>query len=401
MSARKAIIKNQLIKALFYDQELPVADLSVRIGKSIPSTQALIQELKTEGVILEQGFASSTGGRRAQVYSLRRDLFCILAVAMDQLETRVALIDNSNELIGEIRSYNLTLKDNPNALEELIGILREFLNDNTTHRHSISGIGIGMPGFIDPKLGINHSFFEPRGISISGRLEDEFDLPVFIDNDSSLIALAEHKWGAARGYDNAMVVNIGWGVGLGMIVEGKLFRGHNGFAGEFSHISIFNNHIQCSCGKYGCLETESSLIYLGNLVRQNKKANTKTMIQFDEKTPGKDIAKRTLQAAKSGDRFALETLSIPAYNIGRGLAILIHLLNPEMVVISGLGALAGKVWLAPVQQGINEHSILKLSEQTNLTLSSLKYDAHLYGATALVMDQAEKLNFKSKPAIAR
>ncbi len=397
MTAQKQFMKRQIIKALYFGQEMSIAELSENIRKSIPSTNNLILDLVKEGIVAEKGLALSTGGRRAQQFSLRPDLFFILSVAVDQLETKIALINNLNQLEGEIRNYNLTLKNNPEALQELIAIIEDFMAASLVPRSMIIGAGIGMPGFVDPKLGTNHSFFGPPEVSISTAISKKLDIPVFIDNDSSLIALAEHKWGAAKGHDNAMVVNIGWGVGLGMIVDGKLFRGHNGFAGEFSHISLFDNKIQCTCGKYGCLETESSLIYFGNLLKSTYSPATQTSIEFDESAPPKDIAKAGLIAAQSGDRYAIEKLAIPGYNVGRGLAILIHLLNPELVVISGLGSLAGKVWLAPIQQGINEHSILKLSEQTSLTLSTLRYDASLFGAAALVMDQAEKLNIKPKP----
>src|SRR5690606_5103452 len=112
----------------------------------------------------------------------------------------------------------------------------------------------------DVTKGINHSFLEAPGKSITAFIKEVTGLPAYIDNDSSLIALAEHRFGGAKGKGTVMVINIGWGIGLGMLLNGHLFRGNNGLAGELSHIPLFTNNKLCSCGKSGCLETETSLL---------------------------------------------------------------------------------------------------------------------------------------------
>jgi predicted NBD/HSP70 family sugar kinase len=137
----------------------------------------------------------------------------------------------------------------------------EVIRKSGVDKKKIIGAGIGMPGFIDSKKGINYTFLEAGEQTISQYLSRQLELPVYIDNDSSLIALAEFRFGLARRQKNAMVLNIGWGIGLGMILNGELFRGQNGFAGEFSHMPLFNNNKLCSCGKTGCLETEASLLW--------------------------------------------------------------------------------------------------------------------------------------------
>ena len=129
-------------------------------------------------------------------------------------------------------------------------------------KNCIIGVGIAMPGFVNIEKGINYSFLFTDNKSISKIIADKVGLPVYIDNDSSLIALAELRFGAVNQKKNVMVLNIGWGVGLGLILNGELFRGHDGFAGEFSHIPLFNNNKLCACGKNGCLETETSLVVL-------------------------------------------------------------------------------------------------------------------------------------------
>ncbi len=391
VNAKKDNLKRKIIKTLFFSKELSCNELSESISKSVPLTTQYINEMVSSGQLMESGYASSTGGRRPQVFSLPSELFYVVSVAMDQLITRIALISSENKYVGEVEKFDLKLANNPNSLEELIAHLKSFIKKNKIPADKIIGIGIGMPGFVDPKKGINHSFLQPASGSIVSAIEEAIGIPVLIDNDSSLIALAELKWGAAKSKDHVMVINIGWGVGLGIIADGKLFRGNQGFAGEFSHIPIFDNNKQCSCGKYGCLETETSLLVVAQKVikgLQNGKVSIiKNMAEGDIKT----VAKKTIEAAQMGDRFSIEALSDSAYNIGRGVAILIHLLNPELIVISGLGSLAGKVWIAPIQQAINEHCIPKIAEDTEIKISTLGYDGELVGAAALVMENYENL----------
>jgi predicted NBD/HSP70 family sugar kinase len=248
-----------------------------------------------------------------------------------------------------------------------------------------------MPGFIDFKKGINYTFLESGDKTISQYLSEKLDMPVYIDNDSSLIALAEFRFGAARYQKNVMVLNIGWGIGLGMILNGQLFRGQNGFAGEFSHMSLFNNNKLCVCGKTGCLETEASLLVVIEKAIEGLK--TGRLSGLGNRFPSGHYEQdweAIVNAAIKGDQYVVGLLSDAAYNIGRGVALLIHLINPELVILSGRGTLAGKVWQAPIQQAINEHCIPRLAVNTTIAISSLGYQAELIGSAALVMEHQVK-----------
>ena len=189
-----------------------------------------------------------------------------------------------------------------------------------------------------------------------------------------------------------MVVNIGWGIGLGMILNGQLFRGHNGFAGEFSHIPLFTNGKLCGCGKSGCLETETSLLVLVDKAREGLKAGRASSIKLSSFINYEESCKAILAAAQSGDRFAVELISEDGYNIGRGIAILIHILNPELIVLSGRGSTAGNIWQAPIQHALNEYSIPRLAASTHMEVSTLGDQAELIGAAALVVENLENTN---------
>jgi predicted NBD/HSP70 family sugar kinase len=395
MIEKNLLYKKRIIKHLYFSNMLSCADVSDKIHKSVPLTTKILSKLMEEGWVVETGYAASTGGRRPVMYSLKQDVIYVVSVAMDQLVTRIAILDIQNRAVTNIEHLELPLTKNPNALAALSNKINEIISRSDIPKHKIAGVGIGMPGFVNASRGINYTFLETDGFTITEFIAARVKLPVFIDNDSRLIALAELKFGAAREKRNAMVINIGWGLGLGMILEGELFRGHDGFAGEFSHIPLFLNNKLCSCGKSGCLETETSLlVVIEKASRALKKGRLSMLKDLSAERP-EQAFRLIIQAACKGDKFAVEILSEAGYNIGKGVAILIHILNPEVVILSGRGSSAGKLWEAPIQQALNEHCIPRLSVNTKIEVSALGYTAELTGAAALVMENYEKGDVKN------
>jgi len=365
-----------IIKELYYLNRATCLDISKATGASIPNVAKNINELIEAGYVVENGFASSRGGRKPLTYSLVANKKYILSVALDQFFTRMCIADLHNNFVTDIYEFPLDLTTHPHAERELADQIEHYIKIHQINRSKIYGAGIAMPGFVAPEKGINQTFFKNAEPNVQAFLAKRTGLNVFIDNDSSAIALAELKFGAGRIKKEVMVINIGWGIGLGMIVNGEIFRGATGFAGEFSHIPLFKNGKKCSCGKYGCLETETSLITIQE--KANQKFNTD---HTDVNT--------VLEAARKGDAFAINIISEAGYNIGQGIAVLIHIMNPDAIVLSGKGIQAGKLWLAPIQQAINEFCIPALTNDVEVKLSSMDMNAQLIGAAALTM---EKIN---------
>jgi len=391
MTAKSYLYKKKIINNLYFSKMLSCAEISSKIEKSLSLTTKKLNELVKEGSVIEIGHAPSSGGRRPQMYSLRADFMYTVAVAMDQYVTRLAVMDMNSNLVGSTTLMELNLAKDPDALQQLAQKIEQVITDSGIEKSKIVGIGIGMPGFINAKEGINYSFLT-GGSSVSEYISSKTGIPVFIDNDSSMIALAELKFGVASRSKNVMVINVGWGIGLGLVLNNVLFRGEDGFAGEFSHIPLFQNGKLCSCGKSGCLETEASLYAVIDKALTGLSAGRASILNKDSlaKEAPEDAANAIFQAAGRGDRFAVELLSEAGYNIGRGIAILIHLLNPGIVVLSGRGSVAGKILQAPIQQALNEHCIPRLAANTEIMISDIGQDAELIGSAALVMEKFER-----------
>lgn len=380
-------IKNAVLKEIYFNDSLSCADISKRIGKSNPTIASAINELLNENIIHESGYAPSSGGRRPVTYTVNAAAFYSVAVAMDQLITKMAILNFKNELVGEVHEFELILKDNDLAHESLKNYIDSVIKGSGIDKNKIFGVGIGMPGFVDTKKGINYSYLLPVNETLTSYLHRNLSLPVFIENDSTLIALYEQRFGTAVNDKNVMVVNLGWGIGLGMIIQNQIYRGFNGFAGELSHIPFFNNKKMCDCGKYGCLETEASLKILIEKILQKINSGIPSQLSgITLKNEGENLQK-IADAAFNGDRMVLETISEIGYDIGRACAILIHLFNPEKIVLSGRGAVLGDLWLPSVLQGVNENSIPRLAEATKIEVSKIGVNAELLGAAALALEK--------------
>ncbi|MDB5145046.1 MAG: hypothetical protein JWQ66_3759 [Mucilaginibacter sp.] len=389
-TVKSAQLKNMIVKQLYFDKALSCAELSELFEKSIPSITKAVNELMSEGFVVEQGYAPSSGGRRPLLYSIKPDAMYILAVAMDQLSTRIQLLDLFNRPVADSLTLELKLLNNNEALGILIENINNYIANADVPKEKIAGIGMGMPGFVNVVQGINYTYLNTGGKSLTQYLRDQTGLPVYIDNDSSLIALAEQKFGIAKAQQNVMVINLGWGIGLGMIVNGEIFRGHNGFAGELSHIPLSDDDALCACGKRGCLETVASMLVVVEQAIEGIKNGRVTSLKNTDSSPSKALGDDILEAAGKGDQFAIDLLSDAAYKIGKALAILIHIMNPQTIVLSGRGARAGKILLAPIQQALHKYCIPRLAESTQLLISNLGFDAELIGAAVLMMENFDK-----------
>jgi predicted NBD/HSP70 family sugar kinase len=307
---------------------------------------------------------------------------------MNQFVSRIAITNMSNEFVGETQEFELKLKNNNDAINSIIEHVNAVIAGSGLPKNKFLAVGITMPGFIDALSGNNISFLKSPEGTLVNYLAGHIGLPVFIGNDSTAIALAEQKFGLPIASDNSMVVNLGWGIGLGMIVNKEIFKGHSGFAGEFSHLALYKNGKLCSCGKHGCLETEASLLAIeAKAVEGLRDGEISNLTKY-----GTLSADHIIDEAIKGDAFAIKIISEAAYAIGQGLAILVHLMNPESIILSGKGSVIGKLWITPIQQAMNEHCIPHLSTYTQLAVSQLGNNAQLLGGVAQVIENLYQLD---------
>jgi predicted NBD/HSP70 family sugar kinase len=395
--SKRSSYKLSIVKQLYFSHSISSGELSRKIHKSLSLTLDILEELRQEGYIIENGYAESNGGRRPVMYSLRPGMGYIMAVAMDQFVTRIVIMDMRNNPVIPEKKIALPLIDSQQALSILTDEIQQSIAASGININQFLGVGIAMPGFVDSNRGVNYSYLDHQGKNIAEFISQKIRLPVYIDNDASLIALAEQHFGAVKDMDDALVVNIGWGIGMGIIINNRLIRGNNGFAGEFSHISLFANEKLCICGKTGCLDTEASLIAIVGKARHAIGKGKPSLLKDRLGDKPVDLEKdmeSIITAAESGDMLALDILSETGYYIGRGLSVLILIFNPKLIVLSGRGSLAGKLWQNPVQHAILKYTIPRLAEETVVRVSTLGHNSDLIGAAALVIEKYESREYE-------
>lgn len=390
-------LKQQIIRELYFSKTQPIADISNTIKKSVPLVTKSIQELLVSNIVTSEGLGKSTGGRRAIQYSLNiQKLPHILVIAIDQYTTTFALVDLSNKELKNPQSKPIRLAFETSAQEILLAMVDEYLTDQPLEK--ILAVAISMPGFVDSEKGGNTSYSEQHPLHhIKTTIQNHLNIPTYIENDSTSIAIAEHKFGKAKGLNNVLVVNLNWGVGLGMILEGKLFKGHSGYAGEFSHIPLSDQNKLCSCGKRGCLEVEASLVAALGYASEKIENGQISQLTANYGQLGTITIDQLIAAALNGDQVAIESFARIGYMLGKGIATLIHIINPEKVIISGKGAEIGQILLPQIQASMLEFSIQRLSKDTAIEISAL-HNAQIIGTAAIAVSSSnlEVLNKKQK-----
>lgn len=375
-------------KSLCFAKMQAVADLAVRTGKSIPNVTKVINQLTEMGIVLECGYAVSSGGRRPLQYRLNhQNLPNVLSVSIDQYYTSVAIYDLSFEILGAVKTMRNPVADGAACLSAIKAIIAEAIELHVGL--PIMAIGITMPGFVDSATGQNHSYAADHPLfNLSKTIEEHFGIQTWKENDSTSIAIAEKHFGAARQSQDVLVVNLNWGVGLGMIIHDRLFKGHSGYAGEFSHIPLSEENTLCSCGKRGCLEVEASLSAAVKATAKRLDQGEISSLQRMYADQGHIRGEQLMDAANEGDQLAMEALNRIAFMLGKGVATLIHIINPEYVVISGRGAKVGRILLPQIQSALLKYSIDRLSKHTGLLISELK-QVQLLGGACVALDKAK------------
>jgi len=379
--------KKKVLSLLYKHGSMAGTSIGSRIGVSLPTAIALINELLEKKLIESCGHGVSRGGRKPVIYRLAAGSFNVIACELGRYKARIVLYDAHNKAVSSVSTIETHIDDKELA-DKIYKASQDLILENNIDEQRIFGVGVTMPGLIDEVNGINYTIKAPKFRNIRERLEQKFQKWVYVNNDARMQAYGEYVFGKAKGHPNALIINWSWGIGLGMIFDGKLYNGATGFAGELSHTKFVEDGDLCICGKRGCLETIASSNYL---VKMGKSAiNQGTVSQLTQRFKGRADELRpedVIEAAKLGDEFSISLLSEVGKALGAGLAFSIQLLNPEIIVLGGVISEAGRFILAPIQQSLNKHCIEQISSNVKIVISENWQQSGLLGVTATLFQQ--------------
>lgn len=393
---RKNRLRKNLIKELYKINTTSINKLSRLFHSSIPSATAIVNEMQRDGWVIEKGVGIAKAGRPPVLYGLNPSKKVTLILDINRNESNFFVLNLSNEILYKHES-GLQLENSPFYLEKLTEELDRFLSKILLPASSFWGIGISMPGLISSAEGLNLSYRDlvPEGGSLTEYLSNKYQLPVIIINDTHATALGEYRFGLAKRYKNVLTINIDWGVGLGILINGEVFEGSQGFAGELGHIQAKADGILCECGKIGCLDTLTSAVALIRQAQEGIAEGTATLLT---KLAAEDVAalsaNHIIQAVRMGDGFSIDLLSDLGTELGKGLAIAVHLFNPEAIIVTGVLAQAGSFITNPMGQAINRYCLTDFRESLKIKISELGAKARLLGCQAYVINHLADKEFQ-------
>jgi glucokinase len=313
----------------------------------------------------------------------------IVGVDIGGTNIKIALLDTKMRIRAK-RIFPTAGARGKNALIDSIVEHVEFLlSENNIGKKSSLGVGIGAPGAVNVRTGIVHYFVnipDWREVPLGPIMRRRLKVPVFVDNDVNVMALAEFRFGAGRGSQNMLGIALGTGVGGGLVLEGRLYRGTAYAGGEFGHLQLSFKGPKCKCGSHGCLEAYSGSHYIANAVAAAIRAGERTYIK---ELVGGDLSKITPEvidkAARAGDGFAKSVWHGVGEAVGMGIAGVANLLNVDKVVIGGGVARAGRILFDAIRRTVDERAMELPAKTVKIVKAKLGYDAGVIGAGALVL----------------
>ncbi|MBD3380109.1 MAG: ROK family protein [Candidatus Omnitrophica bacterium] len=317
----------------------------------------------------------------------------IIGVDVGGTKIATGVIDKSGKLKKKVILPTLSAKGFKVSLQQVYNSIDEIMNLSKVRKSDIAGIGVCAPGPLDPIKGIVHNPPNLKGwkeVPLVGLLRKKFKKKVKLENDANAAGMAEAIWGAAKGYKHVFYVTVSTGIGTAVIIDGKIYHGKNGMAGEGGHVTInYDGKDEvCGCGNTGCIERlASGPGTVKDLVKKLKKdpSNKTSILDMADGDPGNITMVMVGEAAREGDKLALDTIKEQGRRLGIWLGSMISLLDPEVIVIGGGVSSLGDLILRDIKKAIPPHSINIYAKKTPVVLAKLKRDVGIFGAASVLM----------------
>lgn len=397
------INKKRILNLIKQKHEISRSEISKETGLTPPTVSRIVDTLVHKEKLVEymgvgsaHGNDSTKNGRPPVIVRFKGRDNNIIGIDLGATYIRGCLVDLNASCLSEIQVPTEIQKGYDSIIEKVVQVIQKF-QKRKGENAKIWGVGIGVAGLVNKDTGIIESSpdFGWKYVDLKKELDDKIDLPFFYDNSTRLMALGELRFGKQKNLKNFAVVNVGYGIAAGLVVEGNLVKGHAGFAGEFGHIAVDpDSRVQCDCGMYGCLEALASghrIANLGIKALENKKSEI--LKKVSNNNPYNITAELVSKAAKHGDEASLFIYEEITEYLCKGIATLANLLNPEVVFIGGGVSLNGKFFFDLIDKKISKYI---LSSESNLKIlpNSFEEQETSMGAISLVMDKIMNLELQ-------
>jgi len=372
--------ESQILTLLSRRDGATIPQIADALGISIGTATKYVGLLLEENALEDCGKTESVTGRRPHRYSLRANTGWFLGLEVNDRYVNVGLMDFQGNLREKriVEGFSLESKG---AFGRLCNILQRAIAVAQESGYPIMGVCLAIPGRIDERTGESYTYFYEPGKALALRLQEQLKLPISLLNDTRAMTCGEYIKGAGVGTQDMLLINVNWGLGMGIVMEGKLYSGKSGYAGELGHVYGFDNQIICRCGKRGCNETEiSGQALQRNLVERIRAGESSILSQRVLESDKPLMLSEIMDAVAREDVLCIDVIEKIGILLGEKTSGLINLFNPELVVVGGELAMTGDYLLDPMRMAVNKHAIHLVSKDTRICRSALGMDAGIVGA---------------------
>ena len=384
---KNSIIKRNIIAHMAVNGECTLSELTKELHISVPTITKLVQELVEENIVMDLGKVETPGGRRPNIFGLASSAIYFAGVYVGRDNMRYVITDLQNNIIVEHCDLDFELQDRPQCFERICTNIENFISSCGVERDKILGLGFCIVGRVNPEMGRSYKYFTSSEQSLKDILEERIGIHVLIENDTRSRCYAEYTCGKSKDESNVLYLHMGRGVAIGMVMDGKLYYGKRGFAGEFGHIPFFDNEIICSCGKKGCLETEVSGIAIEEKMCREIEKGVNTILREQYERQKWIHIDDIIAAAKKDDNLSIELIEEAGEKVGKAVAFLINTFNPETVIVGGNLAMAGDYIMLPLKSATSKYSLNLVYKDTKFRLSKMSEDAGAWGVAMLIRNK--------------
>lgn len=382
---KTVILKQGVISYIINQEKTTISELAQHLNMSVPKISEIINELLKKEILYDHGKSKNNiVGRKPNIYGLNPNFMFSLAVDIRRDRINMAVLNFKNEIVEEKKIHDFALENSIESFDSLCHHIQEFISETKKKGKTVSGIALSLTGRINHKTGNSYSYYDFLPESLKSTLEKKFCVKVHIENDTRAMAYGEYLLGIAKNEENVLYIFLDDGIGMGIIANGELYSGKSGFAGEFGHMPFLNNDLICQCGKKGCLETEASGYALTRQTLEAIESGVTTSLTKNIPDLQKLKLRDIVDAARNDDILAIDILSKAGERIGKGMAILLNLFNPNIVVLGGTTSQAESVILLPILSSINRFSLNLVNTDTEIKLSTLGENSAILGAGLLL-----------------
>ncbi|MGG5252781.1 ROK family transcriptional regulator [Neobacillus sp. SM06] len=384
----KSMNRSVILNSIREKGPISRAEIAKQTGLTPPTVSNLVKELLQAEMVMEQRLGESSGGRKPTLLTLNSERFHVIGLDVGSHDIKIILTTITGKVLKKATEPIPPDITNEKLLSFIIESIHSLTSTDEIDETKIIGIGVGMHGIVDVEKGV--SILAPnlklKNIPIKEVLEKEFNWIVKVENDARVMGLGELWFGHGAGVNSFVCINVGRGIGAGIVMNGKLYHGNDCISGEIGHMTIDLNGPKCTCGNDGCLQTFASGPSIAEKVKKELRSGHASLLEeLVGHDDGKITGEMVYKAALQGDPLAISALTEAGRYLGIGITNLIHAINPKRIILGG-GVLNAKDFiLTTIANTVQQRALTDAAKQTEIVVSKLGEDATAMGAVALIL----------------